>query len=347
MTNALAAAIAAINQAVTDDLTRAKIRALMRGYDAQYYARYSNAEILAVEPEFIFRLPNPSSSGVSKSFDYAGKIDVIILDRDQVKIVEHKTTSDSVDPTSQYWDRLTMDSQISAYHLGAIELGHDPQSCVYDVIRKPGLSPRESIPMLDDDGKKIVVDVGGERVYKSNGEPRESADTSRGYAVQTRQETIDEYEDRLTDDIASRPEFYFGCHEVGRFNSDLVEFLEDAWATSQQILYFRNRNVWPKNPNACTAYGICPYFGLCAGHKSISDFVSGARNRELDATENERQFLTNSRVNCLHTCARKHKLSYEDLLKPVEESEALYFGTLFHAAIEAWFISLKNEMVNI
>lgn len=343
MTNALEKALAVVTRAVSDDLTKAKIRALMRGYHARYYDRYSRAEILGVESEFKFRLTNPSTNGVSQSFDFAGKVDVIISERGQVKIIEHKTTIDSVDPASNYWDRLTMDSQISSYYFGAIELGYDPQCCIYDVIRKPGLSPKESIPVLDEVGKKIVVDVNGDRVFKRDGAPRESADSAKGYTVKTRPETIQEYEDRLTADIAERPDFYLANREAGRLDSDLIEFMEDAWAASQQILYFRSRNVWPRNPGACTAYGICPYFGLCAGHKSINDYVTSERHAELEIKENGRQFLTNSRLCTLHTCERKHRLAYEDMIKPAEDSEAQYFGALFHEGLEAWFTTLKEE----
>lgn len=343
MTNALERALDVVSRAVSDDMTKAKIRALARGYDSMYYDRYSRAKILAVEPEFKFRLANPSTSGVSQSFDFAGKIDVLILERGQVKIVEHKTTSDSLEPGSDYWDRLTMDTQISAYHLGAIELGFDPACVVYDGIRKPGLSPKNTVPMLDDQGRKIVIDANGDRVVKANGEPRESGDTAKGFVVQTRLETIDEYEQRLAEDILSRPDFYFACREAGRLDSDLIEFLEDAWASSQQILYFRNRNIWPRNPSACTAYGICPYFGLCAGHKSIHDYVVGKRHAELEIEENGHQLLTNSRLGTLRTCLRKHKLAYEDCIRPAETPEALAFGSLFHAALEAWFNTLKEE----
>ena len=301
---ALSAAFAAIDAANPDPLERVKARSLILGYDHRYLDRYRQTEIIAVEPEFKFLLMNPSTSGQSKSFDVAGKIDAIIREGGQVKVVEHKTSGESIEPDASYWDCLAMDTQISAYFLGASSLGHEPEAVVYDVIRKPAI-----------------------RVKKD--------------------ESIEQFGDRLAADVIDRPEFYYATRETARLDSDILEYMEDVWAQSQQILYFCNRKIWPRNPSACTTFGICEYFPLCTRCAEVDGVrfaIRADRHAELDQPENGHQLLTNSRLYTLRECPRKHQLKYEDQVERVgEDAPALRFGALFHKALEAWFKELQHE----
>ena len=54
------------------------------------------------------------------------------------------------------------------------------------------------------------------------------------------------------------------------------------------------------------------------------------------------QLLTNSRRNCFNKCARMYSYIYEQGYRPVKTSDALRFGSLFHGALEMyWLLSLK------
>ncbi len=47
--------------------------------------------------------------------------------------------------------------------------------------------------------------------------------------------------------------------------------------------------------------------------------------------------LTVSRLKAWRDCRRKHRLKYIDGWRPIQESEALRFGTLVHVGLEAWW----------
>lgn len=54
------------------------------------------------------------------------------------------------------------------------------------------------------------------------------------------------------------------------------------------------------------------------------------------------QILTNSRRNCFNKCKRRYFYEYEKGYRPVKTSDALRFGSLFHGALELyWLLSLE------
>jgi CRISPR/Cas system-associated exonuclease Cas4 (RecB family) len=70
---------------------------------------------------------------------------------------------------------------------------------------------------------------------------------------------------------------------------------------------------------------------------------------ELPGIEGDgRNVLTNSRIRCFQTCRRKHFYEYELGVErqDEEEREALYFGNLWHAALEAWFLASQKGVLN-
>jgi hypothetical protein len=333
-----------------DPYADAKVRALMVVYHETWHTRWPEFQILNVEEEFAFPLLNPETEGKSRSFDEGGKMDVRARHRTTGRgfVIEHKTTQDSIAPDSDYWDRLRMDTQCSKYFLAASVDGSDIQSVIYDVIRKPAHRPL-AVPIRDADGVKIVNNADGERVRTKDGKKwRESADTEQGYVLQTRPETPEEYEVRLLAVLRESPYDYFAQREVPRLDSDILEYMSDAWATSQQILYFRNRGLWPRNPDACDQWGKCAMFDICAGRAT----VDGIRFRVRDSVHPELktqkgadglELLTKSRVGALKKCSRFHKLVYEDRVERVDEvAEALKIGTLMHLALEAYFNAIKS-----
>lgn len=330
----------------------AKARAMVRGYHAQWAHAWAEYKVLEVEKEFAFPLLNPETSGASRSFSEAGKMDLILQRRRDAAIivVEHKSSSDDLDPSSNYWDRLRMDTQVSKYFLAAQTAGiGEVGGVMYDVLGKPGQRPSK-IPLTDSEGKKIVLDAGGTRVKTADGKKfRETGDTEKGYLLQTREELPQEFEQRVSEVIKADPHRYYAQRQVARLNSDILEYMDDTWSLSQQILYFRSRKLWPRNPQACTAYGsTCEFFDLCSGRAS----VDGVRYRKSDVAhaelkiqqDGQLQLLTNSRGQSLKRCARHHQLRYEDQIQRIqadEAAEALHLGTLVHLGLEQYFTHIK------
>ena len=121
------------------------------------------------------------------------------------------------------------------YTSAAREDGIDLQTAVYDCIRKPTIRPCD-VPLTDSNGEKIVLDESGNRVYKSNGQPRLSGDKNKGYTLQVRSMTPDEWREKLATDIAYRPEYYYQRFEVPRLESDIEQFRIELWMIAKDIL---------------------------------------------------------------------------------------------------------------
>lgn len=255
------------------DYRDATIRALFNGYVDRYEASDSEKyEIVGSEIGFEAPLMNPETGALSKTWVLAGKIDAIAREKSTGKtvIIEHKTTSQDIGPGSDYWRKIPIDGQVSGYYVGAKVNGYDAGNCVYDVLRKPTIKPSSSIPVLDDDGLKMVVDeTTGERVMKKDGSPRQSA--GDGMKLLTREETVGEWYDRLTADIASRPDYYYARLDVARSSDDLAEYLFDMWAVGREIADAERLGRFSRNPQACSVYGTCEYFDVCTGCASLDD----------------------------------------------------------------------------
>lgn len=249
---------------------------LLRGYfnawawDGNAEAEHPLTPVEFVASELAFNLPivNPDSKATSRTFRMAGKIDAIVRLKDgRLAVMEHKTTGDSIEPASDYWTRLRIDHQISLYFVAARALGYDVQTVLYNVIRKPGIAPKQ-VPCLDGDGCKIVEDAMGVRQFLANGKPRQSGDTEKGWKVKARTETPGEFGLRLAEDIQQRPGFYYARQEIPRLTADLDEFRWELWQQAQAIREAQKADRWIRNSGACLNMGRCPYLSIC--HNGIS-----------------------------------------------------------------------------
>lgn len=232
-----------------DPYDRARIEELYNGY-AKKWPRMEVAEN-GVEREYKFPLLNPATKGASKSFELAGKIDLIVKDGDGFAVCEHKTTSDNIqDPGCDYWARLSIDPQISGYFMAAEFLGFKPNKIIYDVIAKPTIKPLKATPAE-------------KRTYKKDGTL---------YANQrATDETPEEFQQRLREEIQSNPDRYFQRRDIARLEEQLLEYMQDMWSVAKLIIESRNENYWPKRISQCFSYGRCPYYEVCAKIASLDD----------------------------------------------------------------------------
>ncbi len=236
---------------VEDPYEQARAEALLCGYHYRWHDE--PLEVLAVEPEFRAPLINPDTDAASRTWRLGGKLDAIVRTSDgRVLIVEHKTSSEDITVGSDYWRRLRMDGQISAYYVGAAALGYDVSGCIYDVIAKPTIRPLKATPF---ESRK--------RVKKTNALYANQRDAD---------ETVQEYRDRLVEAIAVEPHRYFARGEVVRLESEMKEHLVDVWQTAQSIRAGQVRNAAPRNPDACKAFGrTCEFFSICTKEASLDD----------------------------------------------------------------------------
>jgi hypothetical protein len=125
------------------------------------------------------------------------------------------------------------------------------------------------VPVLDELGAKIVLNERGERVRTERGQWRQTGDKDKGYVLQTRPMTVDEWGEKLTADICERPDFYFGRVEVPRLDQDLAEYEAELWEIQLAIRDAQKSGHWYRTVNKNTC-GYCPYFDLCTSGRQLN-----------------------------------------------------------------------------
>lgn len=330
------AALQTIDSICSDPLLRAKLRGLLRGYDARWGAQQLVAH--EIEVTVTSDLFNPATGAKSRTFMMAGKKDLLMEESGRLWLMDHKTCSEDIaDPNAAYWRQLTVEGQHLHYALLEHLNGRKIEGAVWDVTRKPSISPRQI-------SKADMSDLAATKRYfgmdLTNEQIAEVRDTGR--------ESFDLYEYRLAwDAISVRPEWYFQRQRIARMDNDLLEYSSELWGHTQDLLIARRENRWPRNSGACMNYGrACKFLGICSGQdEPTSDKWKNKEwvHNELPilGPDNGNDILTNSRIRCFQTCRRKHYLEYElgiDRAEP-EEIESLYLGTVWHEALAVYFQS--------
>ncbi len=245
------AALEALAALELDPYDRARVDAMVIGYLTRWQQDPATYETLAVEQEFRIRLGNPDTGHPSRLFDFAGKVDAIVREvaTGRVLLVEHKTSAEDISLGSDYWRRLWLDAQVSAYYDGARALGFEVDGCLYDVIRKPALRPQSATPP---EARKYTKDG---RLYANQRETDESPEEFRGRLF-----------DAVSDDLAG----YYVRGEVVRLGDELASFRRDAWHSAQSVRDCALRAHYPRNPAACTRFNrTCEFLPVCSGQESL------------------------------------------------------------------------------
>lgn len=219
-----------------------------------YTARWGDAAYRTIKVEAHFEMPlvNPATGAASRTFRRGGKIDAIVLDESgQPHGVEHKTTQADIEEGSLYWKKVrALDTQISGYKAGARALGYDVVDFIYDVVRKPGIKPLRATPVES-------------RKY-----------TAKGFLYANQREhdeTPEEYRLRLREDINERVDRYFARAPIVRLEEEERDHAFDVWQVTRLMREAELAGFAPKNPDACSNFGGCPYLPVCTGEASIDD----------------------------------------------------------------------------
>lgn len=248
--DALDAALAAVYGKAFDAYAQARVEEMLDAYDRRWLQETCEVyDVTAVEEEFRAALVNPQTLAPSRTWNIGGKVDKCVIRRSDGApgIVEHKTSSEDVSPGSPYWAKLALDHQVSIYYIGAESLSFRPSFCLYDVASKPGQKPLKATPEAS-------------RKYTKDG---------RLYAGQRdRDETPEEYRLRVREALQ---ESRFVRLEIPRTDADLRDFLEDAWAQGRAMREGELAGRAPRNPEACHAYGECPFWAACSTRTDPAD----------------------------------------------------------------------------
>lgn len=233
-----------------DPFDREKAMALLHAY--HYVWRRARVEVVGIEVPFELPLIDPMTGDAHPFFKRAGKIDLILRQSDgKILLVEHKTTSDTVQAGGAYRQRLILDEQISYYFDAAEALGIKPDVIIYDVLRKPTEKPYTATLNLK---------------LKKNGEPYKNQ--------RAKDELASEYGDRLIDMFDETPGDYIFRIPVYRFSSEQSAIKEAIWNAAETIAFVQERGIYMKNSDACQRkYGACPFLGLCEGSARRDDIT--------------------------------------------------------------------------
>jgi len=343
MNNPIDAAIEAINaQPQTDDrsaLVSAKCRALLRGYHARWGASNHEVQVLEVEEIAMAPMTNPATLRKSKSLYTAGKLDLVIQ-RDGKRVLwDHKTTSDDIaDPCGTYWRQLVVESQPSHYMWLKWLLGDKLDEACWDVIRKPGISPR----LFKSKAEKAAA-VASRRWFDGH-----LSDESMHWLQENDRENIEMYEYRLTSEVLVNYDRYYQRKTIPRLDSEVMDYASELWDSGQLLLGSRKHNRWPKHPSSCMNYGRpCPYLGICSGFDNAesANWTTRAQAHGELTPEQDRNTLTFSSVRCYQSCPKKFFYRYELGIERIDEEEVepLYFGSLLHKGLENYWRALMPE----
>ncbi len=322
-------------------LIAAKCRGLMAGYHARWIDDPCD-RVISVEQVVEASLWNPVTGRSSRTFTLGGKIDAVAVIDGKTTIVDHKSTSDDIDdPDSPYWRQLAIEGQVSHYMLLEWLNGRKADGAMWDVMRKPSIAPRKL-------SKADCAVFAAARIYYRRSFARDEID--QFLADADHRETDAMYEARLAHDCTfERPTYYFQRRQVPRLDAEIHEYALALWDNAQEVIHARAMERWPRNSRACLMYGApCKFLGICSGHdEADSDNWAKKDNihTELPGLEGDgKSVLTNSRLGTFQTCRRKsyyeHELGIER--RDEEEREALYFGSVWHAGLEAWWTALKQ-----
>lgn len=184
------------------------------------------------EIEYVLPLINPRTKRSSRAYKLGGKIDgCVIFPGKKVDIIEDKFVKQI---QRAMIERLALDSQSSEYVDAFMAKGWTAR-VRYRHTRFPGINPKPP------------------KEYKSK-------DDYPG-------ETLDEFADRLFEDIEERPEFYLDEQILYFPTEHMEDFRTGRWAIAQQILAARKIKPWeaayPRNDSRCWEYGGCEFIPLC------------------------------------------------------------------------------------
>lgn len=337
----LEAAIAVVDAEPQYELRQATVRAMLIGYDYKYADNWNQFQICEVEEFISSPLLNPKTLAKSRTFINGGIIDLELADSQGHGIMDHKTTSDSIDePDDTYWKVLTVESQLDHYLLLKHINGEKADWAIWDVMRKPGIKPRQltkaEAKTLEASGTYCGVPFPADIVKAS---------------LELGKETLPLYEVRLIVECTENSGRYFQRRRITRLGGQILQYAEELWDNGQEFREARLSERRGRNSGACMNYGrACMYLPICSGHDSADSgnwkkksYVHG----ELpifDDGQGGRSILTNSRIRTFQLCRRKEYLAYDLGIErnDPEETEVLAFGTLWHAALAAYFRTIKE-----
>jgi len=289
--NIMDAVIAVLNKAYTErpisksadewETERIKLLYSLVGYNWYYQNSLQEYEILAQEIKFSIPFLSPASNKRLHGVELTGRIDKILRNKQTGKtfIKEHKSTSSKIEPDSDYWSHLNLDTQTRLYPYALRQFPIDGQyykdaGVLFDVWHKPQISPKKllyaDVDTLIETGEYCGQKFEVERKWGGTHEKPTQlignwpAEVFPGKSSKfTIRETPAMYGARLLQDICAEPTKYFAQREVPRTEDDINAFGVELYHIYKMLRVFKNTGHWWRNEQQCEATFKCPYISLC------------------------------------------------------------------------------------
>ena len=277
------------------EIERIKLLYTLTGYNWHY--QNDDLEVIATEIPFEISVINPETGRALPNVINKGKIDKLIRLDGLIYVLDHKSTSNSVDPDSRIWKKLNLDTQMNNYvyaarrlhAMGELEqygiMGGDLAiaGAYYDCWHKPGISPKK---LSQADSKKFVEtgqycdqkfdfrwdDLGmtgkeSQPVINNVVAIMEPGKKEGTFAIR---ETPEMYGARLLADIVERPGFYFGRRELTKTDPQMERFEWELYNIYQTIKDMKRTGHWYGDESQCEATFTCDFVPFCYENKPIS-----------------------------------------------------------------------------
>lgn len=267
----------------------------LSGYNWLY--QYQNEEVLATEIKFEIPVVNPETGRVLPNVINKGMIDKLIRTDGGIFVKEHKSTSSSVDPDSDLWGHLKLDTQTNNYVYAARILAKRGElrpygindyngiaGVYFDAWHKPGKRPKK---LSQGDSKKFVEDgmycgqkfdtkkCTAEAIKEllSDSEPgayfmtindaKAHIEPGKKEGTFAIKETPEMYGARLLQDITEKPEFYFACKELTKTDQDITRFEWELYNIYKTVREMVKTGHWYSDESQCEATFKCDYMEQC------------------------------------------------------------------------------------
>ena len=263
-------------------------------------------EVLASELAFDLPIHTPKRGMPLPLEDVVrrGKIDHVILWKGLIGNLERKSTSRSIDPSGDYWEKAQKDTQVSMYALAFRDMlsegllpetvtqhpEFDPDrfgNTLYDVWHKPTIKPttlsQKDTAALIETGQycgeefdvKITTETRTLTIRKKEVEKKVivgvtvdglEADVTVGKSGEPSiRETPTMFGARLLEDIQERPEYYFQRKEIARTDKQLQRFRLELFNIYEAQRMYDDTGCWFENEQQCRATFACPFIPICYG----------------------------------------------------------------------------------
>jgi hypothetical protein len=262
----------------------------------QWYYAEDGFEVIHSELPFKLRLTVPATN-MHLPADLVlrvGKIDHVIMWQGMIGPLERKSTTRSIGPDSDYWEKSQKDTQVSMYALALrdmVDSNELPESVMariadvarfgntlYDVWHKPTIKPKalsqkDTAEFLESGeycnaSFLLAVSIHPDPSEKNlhlvsvDGITAEVEMGKKGFSIK---ETPAMFGARLLQDITERPDFYFQRKEISRTDRDIQNFRAQLYAIYVSYRAIEKAKSWFENENQCRATYPCSYIPICYG----------------------------------------------------------------------------------